>query len=126
MSERAIEQVVENHTVQLSFIVGAISEIKEAIKDIVKTNADIKVIMERQANHEESNLIEHKRLHERLDKVEKDIEDIVETHKLKCEIVEPKVAKGETAYKVLAWSGAIGGASMIAHFMAQVFKIGGH
>lgn len=122
-TSKSVEQIVENHAVQLSFIVGALSEIKDAIKVISATNTDIKVIMERQANHEENNDAEHKHIHKRIDGIEKECEDMKKNHNAKCDLIIPKAHRGETAYKVLAWAGGIGGGAMIVHFMMQVFGI---
>ena len=107
---KSTEVLVAEHTVQLGYIVGAIGEIKDTLKEISHTQRNIEVVMERQATHEEKNVTEHQRLHSRIDEIENDIiringsiKDIVDTHKLKCDVLEPKAHNGDKAYKVLIW-----------------------
>jgi hypothetical protein len=100
---KTTDVVVAEHAIQLGYIVGAIGEIKDTLKEVSNTQRNIEVIMERQANHEENNLGEHKRLHDRVDSIEQDIKDIIDTHKLKCDILEPQAENGEKAYKALRW-----------------------
>ncbi len=110
MENKATEIVVAEHTVQLGYLVGAITDIKDTLKEISHTQRNIEVVMERQANHEEKNFTEHNHLHNRIDTVENDIleinasiKNIIDTHKIKCDILEPQAQNGNKAYKVLIW-----------------------
>lgn len=124
MAEKSLESIVENHTVQLSFMVGAISEMKAYLKEIASTQADLKVIMERQIAHEEANNTEHKHLHERINKIELECKDIRDDHGDKCDIVLPKAEKGMVAYNILKWAGGIVGGLFLAAVVAQILKGG--
>jgi carbonic anhydrase len=100
---KTTEVIVAEHTVQLGYIVGAIGDIKDTLKEISTTQRHIEVVMERQSNHEEKNGNEHKRIHTRIDQVEDDIKNMIDTHRLKCDLLEPQAANGEKAYKALMW-----------------------
>lgn len=110
MEHKSTEIVVAEHTVQLGYIVGAITDIKDTLKEISHTQRSIEVVMERQTNHEEKNVTEYTHLHSRIDGVESEIlrlntniKDIIDTHKIKCDILEPQAQNGDKAYKVLIW-----------------------
>lgn len=118
MSEKSLETVVENHTVQLSFMVSSIIEMKGYLKEIASTQADLKVIMERQIAHEEANSTEHKHIHERINKLEVEGKEIRDSHGK----VLPKAEKGMVAYSILKWAGTICGGLFLAAVMAQILK----
>lgn len=122
MYEKSLENIVENHTVQLSFMVGAISEMKAYLKEIASTQADLKVIMERQIAHEEANSTEHKHIHERINKIEAECKEIREDHGNKCDLVFPKVEKGVVAYNIMKWAGGIVGGLFLAAVVAKILK----
>lgn len=122
MVEKSVEAVVENHTVQLSFMVGAISEMKAYLKEIANTQADLKVIMERQVAHEELNTTEHKHIHERLNKIDTDCKSIKKEYGDKCDLVHPKAEKGVAAFNILKWAGGIIGGLFIAALAGQILK----
>ena len=124
MAEKSLESIVENHTVQLSFVASAIGEIKVYLKEIASTQADLKVIMERQIAHEEANTTAHKHIHERVNKIEKECKEMREAHEYKCDLIHPKAEKGAVAYSALKWAGGIVGGLLLAAVMAQILKGG--
>ena len=117
---KSTEVVVAEHTVQLGYIVGAIGDIKDTLKEISHTQRNIEVVMERQANHEEKNVTEHKHIHARVDAVVKDIMDIKDTHRLKCDILEPQAENGEKAYKALMWV-LVGVGALVLNTLYEMF-----
>ena len=105
-----MEKTVQGHAMQLASIGstlghlnGSFEEAKEMLKGILETSRKMEVVMERQASHEDRNATEHIHIHNRIDKIEKRCDDIEETHQLKCDLIQPKADKGESAYKGLMW-----------------------
>ena len=123
--DRDTDRIVAEHAVQLSFLVGTMTEIKGALKEIIQTQSDLKVIMERQINHEENNHSEHLHIHDRINKLESRCTNIEETHEEKCDAIHPKAEKGFMAFTILKWAGAIIGGLMLTSMMARIFGIKG-
>jgi hypothetical protein len=77
MTPKTTEIIVAEHTVQLGYIVGSIGDMNSTLKEISATQRNIEVVIERQVSHEEKNIDEHKRIHNRIDTVENDIKNSI-------------------------------------------------
>jgi len=98
-----IEAVVSEHAVTLGVLVKSVSNIEKFMEQSVESQKKQEVLMERLANYEAQTKSSFDRIHERVRKLESNIDKHIEACDGKCEVLIPKAHNGDLAYKALQW-----------------------